>query len=106
MSTNYYTAKEGEFNRHIGKSSIGWRFLVNADDMRTRDYSTLKRHLMDGEMVIINEYGDRISGEELCSLMEKKANGRSHLSISWPPYMTPAEQTSDGPVDFTEGEFS
>ena len=110
MGTNYYLNRVchdpcGHCDSlHVGKSSVGWRFLVNADDMGTRSWRSLRKFLKGKK--VFDEYEDPITASDLIVLMEQKAGGIKHSNTHYPEWMAPREDSSDGPVDFTEGGFS
>ncbi len=114
MGTNYYIetscsnpCKHCQTPRlHIGKSSMGWRFLANADDMETRSWSELADRIASS--VVTNEYGEFV--DDLIGRIEAKTDCLSHIrdveNPLYPNWITPRNDTEDGPVDFTEGGFS
>lgn len=90
MGTNYYLVKNRpsiDSGLHIGKSSIGWRFLFRkynnpfeVDNFldtfeRWRDY--LKEATESGTHVIMNEYDDIVTYEFLMELIESKQQENS-----------------------------
>lgn len=111
MGTNYYIETSctnpcehcSPSRPHIGKSSAGWRFLADADDMGTRSWPELKARI--GAAVVTDEYGEVI--DDLIGRIEAKSDLRSHVrDAEYPEWMTPRDDTEDGPVDFTEGGFT
>lgn len=87
MGTNYYAVK----NRptvcapyHIGKSSIGWRFLFHSVNETWGDHPVewntyeqvkawLYKHTVeDKDYVIMNEYDEIVSFEDLFQLIDRK----------------------------------
>lgn len=84
MGTNYYLVKNRpsiDSGLHIGKSSIGWRFLFHKPPIwetdkplntfeQWRDY--LKETTDAGTHVIMNEYDDIVSYDWLMELIESK----------------------------------
>lgn len=87
MGTNYYAV----MNRptisqpiHIGKSSIGWKFLFRTQKDIWNDivwntyeqvYEWLYRHTVESdEYVIVNEYDEVVSFDEFIKLVEDKQN--------------------------------
>jgi len=110
MGTNYYIedpcanpcAHCQPHPLHIGKTSVGWRFLANADDMETRSWTELRTRLTDA--TIVDEYGERVA--DLVSAIEGRAHLKPHSDTEYPHWMTRRFDSSDGPVDFTEGGFS
>ena len=75
MGTNYYvrTNECKECNRydeqHIGKSSMGWKFLFNPFKETFRKWSNyLKKH----KDSIYNEYGEKVTLKDLIDLVKEK----------------------------------
>ena len=60
---------------HIGKSSIGWKFLFNWN--KEKYYKPLKHSINDFLSLyrIVDEYGKEISLESFWEMVEKKSNG-------------------------------
>lgn len=90
MSTNYYLVKNRpsrDSGLHIGKSSIGWRFLFRKYNNpfeidkpldtfeRWRDY--LKETTESGTHVIMDEYDNIVTYEFLIELIENKQQENS-----------------------------
>lgn len=89
MSTNYYLVKNRpsvDCGLHIGQSSAGWRFLFHKPSIwdvgrplntfeQWRDY--LKEVTDAGTHVIINEYDEIVSYDELMELIENNQK-RNH----------------------------
>lgn len=90
MGTNYYvhtpTCKNAcehcsaTEQLHLGKSSIGWKFLHQAgeDWPREQAYSLWLERAKSGE--IRDEYGRTHTLDELLALIEAKQDGRSHTA--------------------------
>lgn len=87
MGTNYYAVKNRPTTTepiHIGKSSIGWRFLFQTQNDTWNDppvvwntydqvYEWLYKNTVEKEdYVIINEYDEIISFEKFIQLVEEK----------------------------------
>ena len=84
MGTNYYLVKNRpsiDGGLHIGKSSIGWRFLFYKPNLwevdkplntykQWRDY--LKETTEAGTHVIMNEYDEVVSFDDLMELIKNK----------------------------------
>lgn len=84
MGTNYYLVKNRpsiDSGLHIGKSSIGWRFLFQKPSLwdvdkplntfeQWRDY--LKECTECGSHVIMNEYDNIVSYDEFIKMVEEK----------------------------------
>lgn len=89
MGTNYYVHTPACPNAcdhcsaseqlHLGKSSVGWKFLHQADDDWPRDkaYSLWLERAKSGE--IRDEYDRPITLDELLAFIERKQDERSHL---------------------------
>lgn len=90
MGTNYYLVKNRPSigsGLHIGKSSIGWRFLFHKPSIwdtdkplntfeQWRDY--LKETTVDKKThVIMNEYDEIVSYEEFIKLVKEKQKCKS-----------------------------
>jgi hypothetical protein len=90
MGTNYFAVKNGPTVRetpiHIGKSSIGWMFLFQEQGDTWRDVPVewhcyedvrnwLKKYTVDStDYVIMDEYDEVVSFEDLFGLIEAKQN--------------------------------
>jgi hypothetical protein len=84
MGTNYYAVKKKPTIReplHIGKSSVGWKFLfqeVNKyncfdEDLEIHTFNQWKDFLENNdEIVILNEYDEEISVDEFLDLVAEK----------------------------------
>lgn len=84
MGTNYYLVKNKpsiDSGLHIGKSSIGWRFLFRKPSIweadkplntfeQWRDY--LKETTESGTHVVMNEYDEIVSLDDFLKLVEMK----------------------------------
>ena len=78
MGTSYYAVRKKPtlYNRvvHIGKSSLGWKFLFqDCDEFHT--YNQFKKWLdreVPNEYVLFNEYNEEISKEDLLNLIKEK----------------------------------
>lgn len=77
MGTNYYVKKNlcDSCKRsdpiHLGKSSAGWKFLLQANGFEHyKNWKEMKAWLAD--KVIENEYEERVSVENFVDLVEKK----------------------------------
>jgi hypothetical protein len=83
MGTNYYLRTDicphcGRYEEelHIGKSSVGWKFLFSTD--LGKSYSEIFVALQRNKYSIYDEYGRSVKFEELIDLISNKQNGRSH----------------------------
>lgn len=84
MGTNYYAVKKKPTIReplHIGKSSIGWKFLFHEVnkynsfdwDLEIHTFEQWKEFLKNNnEIVILNEYDEEVSLIDFLDLVEKK----------------------------------
>jgi len=102
MGTNYYIHanfcdKCERYDKiHLGKSSAGWRFLVQIQQPYYGDTETeLIKFLMDNDGDIWDEYGKNISFDDLRDKIQAKKDDESHL-----------DSKQDGDIDFMDGEFS
>lgn len=88
---------------HLGKSSIGWRFLFQAEPEWPRDqaYSLWLERAKLGE--IRDEYGDPITLDELLTLVEAKQDGQSHTGYR--PELRSAIYDSMRNADFDCGGY-
>lgn len=110
MGTNYYLVENRPSFRkplHIGKSSIGWRFLFNKlllwdSKIRLDTYEAWKDYLKEqtenGSHVIMNEYGEVVKYEWLMRLIESNQKENS-------PDMFKYCENVNG-YRFTDREFS
>jgi hypothetical protein len=90
MGTNYYVHTPTCANAcahcspserlHLGKSSVGWRFLFQAEEdwPREQAYSLWRKRAESGE--IRDEYGEAIPRDELLAFIEAKQDERSHTA--------------------------
>lgn len=84
MGTNYYAVKKKPTIKeplHIGKSSIGWKFLFHEvnkynsfdSDLEIHTFEQWKEFLKNNnEIVILNEYDEEVSLIDFLDLVEKK----------------------------------
>lgn len=86
MGTNYYLVKNRpstDSGLHIGKSSLGWRFLFHKPSIwdsdkplntfeQWRDY--LKETTESGNYVILNEYDEVVSLDDFLKMVANKQN--------------------------------
>ncbi len=77
MGTNYYARIEqcqscGRYDdRHIGKQSGGWPFLLSPHHESWQEWKTFLEH---GDITVFDEYGREVPKEEFFKLVE--ATGR------------------------------
>ena len=89
MGTNYYAVRTRPTTDepiHIGKASIGWKFLFQAMDEKYNEppvvwntydqvYEWLYKHTVESnDYVIIDEYDEVISFDDFIELVEEKQN--------------------------------
>lgn len=104
MGTNYYAVKNKPTVRpplHIGKSSWGWRFNFHAcDEFHTfpQFRKWLDDHVKTGEYVLMDEYDEVVTVEDLLSLIESKQSNKNPDNFRY-------SRNVDG-YRFSEGEFS
>lgn len=86
MGTNYYLVKNKpstDSGLHIGKSSLGWRFLFHKPPIwetdkplntfeQWRDY--LKETTESGNYVILNEYDEVVNLDDFLKMVANKQN--------------------------------
>lgn len=107
MGTNYYSAKLlGNFRNdlrldelidiiHIGKSSFGWCFALHVIPERgINDITGWTQYLLNSERIIINEYNDIISYEELLNII---TNRRNDTVCPWSYEMYQLNHAQPGP---------
>jgi len=70
MGTNYYIG-----DKHLGKSSCGWRFTFRYYKQH-KSIKDVKKKFKSGK--IIDEYGEEISFKELWDKIEAKQSGKKH----------------------------
>lgn len=85
MGTNYYLNTDccpccGKPRKqvHLGKSSIGWKFLFYKQG-RVHDYKSFCEFIKRGE--IVDEYGDVVDKEYLLDLIDAKQSDRNHDDV-------------------------
>ena len=110
MGTNYYLVKNKpstDSGLHIGKSSLGWRFLFHKPPIwetdkplntfeQWRDY--LKETTESGNYVILNEYDEVVSLDDFLKMVANKQNENK-------PDMFEYCENVNG-YRFSSGEFS
>lgn len=108
MGTNYYVHTPTCANAcehcsaseqlHLGKSSMGWRFIFQAEPEWPRDqaYSLWLERAKTGE--IRDEYGQPITLDDLLAFIATKQDGQSHVGIR--PQMSSAVYASMQEADF------
>lgn len=122
MGTNYYVRTPKCENAcehcteskliHIGKSSIGWKFLMRADDDWDKNASLTAWLNRIKKYPIENEYGEFQDPVEFLAFIMHKQNGRAHnvdhgMDITGPYYeMFKDNYYQDRGFDFSNGEFS
>lgn len=82
MGTNYYAIEKSyKPNRqelHIGKSSAGWKFCFQGylyeDDYcpHIQSIKDWKEYIKNNNMLIFDEYNERISSKDFWNMVEKK----------------------------------
>lgn len=82
MGTNFYL--ETDFcpccgkpkNKiHLGKSSVGWKFLFKKSDL-IQNYNDFLKVIKQG--VIVDEYDENISELEMIKLIQRKQKEKAH----------------------------
>lgn len=77
MGTNYYTVQKKPSLRseikHIGKSSAGWKFNFQGyESDNIKSVEDWKNYIKANDLVIINEYDEKVSFEDFFKLVEEK----------------------------------
>ena len=87
MGTNYYYRDNycdqcGRYHRtHIGKSSVGWKFLFRVkDNIDVNEWKEEFLHYASwkDEEGIFDEYGKKTSYDAFWTLVENKQSGKAH----------------------------
>ena len=81
MGTNYYIVKKCWFcgnikETHIGKSSAGWKFLLQINDEYKSDIQSLWKYLKWKK--VEDEYHRKTSRKELFKLIKNKQVGKNN----------------------------
>ena len=90
MGTNYYYTEkqpcqccEREYpSLHIGKSSGGWCFALHVDDEIKNLSDWLEKFNQDGSF-ITNEYGDRVTKEEMIDIITNRSIKNPNPKYAW-----------------------
>lgn len=84
MGTNYFNhhnrcdkCGRAEAVEHIGKASVGWRFLFHTEEGLPRSWAEWKERLSKGH--IVDEYDEPVTLEEFEALVERKKGGKNHV---------------------------
>lgn len=118
MGTNYYVeaqppcehCKRPYESKHVGKSSMGWKFLFNGTEFKT--FGEWKKYLLEHDGLIKNEYGDNEPAEELINFIVSKSDGMNLAEYyeKYPEHRSPwnanHKEWEDGGCRFYDGEFS
>ena len=88
--------------RHIGKSSVGWNFMLHVyPEEGIHDLKDWEPILRDPDVVILNEYGDNLHPDLMLHVIQDRPEGL---------YRTPVDHFCLGPGEGTWdrliGEFS
>lgn len=93
---------EKENKIHIGKSSYGWKFLFNSNNFKffEKNAESLWRFIKNNENDLYDEYGRKISYEELKDIVKKSENGLDYLTYQLKykvqdPYLTVSDYYID-----------
>lgn len=109
MGTNYYLKSQpcescGQCQNplHIGKSSVGWRFLFRSYTfpLHINCFDDWLLELKNNKKLIYNEYNEKIDLYQLLELIESKRNGKSNANRNRSFF-----QDEKG-YDFCSNEFS
>jgi len=105
MGTNYYFELNkcetcGRADRiHLGKSSLGWNFLLQTNDLYyIGNWQEMKKWILEAKGNIVDEYGRRISKQKFIELVESW-KGKSHSNLPG------CFEDKDG-YDFCSADFS
>ena len=107
MGANYYVHTNmcnhcERYDRvHIGKSSAGWKFLVDVDRLYYTNFNEFIEFIRKNDGNIWDEYDRPISFDDLMDKIEAKKNGRSHCQ-EYPE----DKYADDEIVDLHKGGFS
>lgn len=104
MGTNFYARMNtceqcGRYEEiHLGKSSMGWKFLFKLNKEFYEDKDSFEKFIKGIDVDIYDEYGSRIHVHELLALIDSKQAEKhdhygKHIKII-------------GGYDFDETEFS
>jgi len=96
LGINYYIKRKFRKNKHIGKSSMGWKFLFCLNSFKNP--GNWKEELRNKH--IIDEYGRDISFVDLIELVEQQQFAKEHETSE---YYNPINING---YLFLEGEFS
>ncbi len=86
MGTNYYAnincckhCGRPEEKIHIGKSSFGWKFLIDMNDSEYyKSFEEFISFISNKDIRLISENNDEISWEDLLGLIKSKKDGKDH----------------------------
>lgn len=106
MGTNYYLKSNPckecghcQTEKHIGKSSLGWKFLFRWH-FQLQNFDEWLEELKNPFKSIYNENGEKISLKEFLDLINDKSKLKSHIGINSYIYQ------DDKGHDFCKNEFS
>ena len=120
MGTNYYLVKRvnkkacptcgqqkeipREIVRHIGKSAVGWHFMVHVDPSKgIYNLNDLLPSFFNPALRIEDEYGRQITPVQMCNIiMGRQEEGRRLSRVDPPDCFARGE----GTWDYFTGEFS
>lgn len=107
MGTNYYlksiackTCGHSQTELHIGKSSMGWKFLFNGNDFYRSNFDSWMEEFKHPNKQIYDENNQKLTLEEFLDIVEKKSEGKCHLDSNFPAFY----QDEKG-YDFCRNEF-
>ena len=87
MGTNYYLKSNAckecghcQSEKHIGKSSIGWKFLFRSH-FQIQDFDEWVEELNDPFKLIYDEYGRKITLEKFLDLVNNTSQLKSHVGL-------------------------
>ena len=88
MGTNYYAkgidcciCRESD-GMHLGKSSVGWKFLLHYHERFYKNWAEMKQWLRSSNLEIYDEYNRKQTIEEFITCVESKQNEKhSHNEV-------------------------
>lgn len=109
MGTNYYAVAPPNKRTHLGKSSVGWQFLLKADyEWKREDAFGLWLERVHSAHRIVDEYGTVYTPSELIQYVCQKAteptSHTEYIKEHYPSYVD--DYWDDDGFNFTSGEFS
>jgi hypothetical protein len=109
MGTNYYAVAPPGKRVYLGKSSVGWQFLLKADrEWKPEEAFGLWLERVHSAYLIVNEYGAEVTASELiqyvCQKQNEAISHTEYIREHYPSYVD--DFWDDDGFNFTSGEFS